>query len=68
MNALASALALLVVGIMSCNRAANGMHGQIATTTVQQSSFSSQVAPAAPAGPADYIVEPSPSQSQRQVV
>ncbi|GBD05333.1 Thiol:disulfide interchange protein TlpA [bacterium HR20] len=57
MNALASALALLVVGIMSCNRAANGMHGQIATTTVQQSSFSSQVAPAAPAGPADYIVE-----------
>lgn len=57
MNAVLSALTVLMLGIVSCNRATNEMHGQVAATNVQHSSLSPQVAPAPPAGPADYIVE-----------
>lgn len=57
MNAVMSAFALLLVGIVSCNRTADNVRSQSPTVSVQQSSFSTQVSPAPPAGPADYIVE-----------
>lgn len=57
MNAVMSAFALLLVGIVSCNRTADNVRSQSPTVNIQQSSFSTQVSPAPPAGPADYIVE-----------
>jgi thiol-disulfide isomerase/thioredoxin len=51
-----SILIAFAIGIISCNRTTNELHGQPAIAGVQKS-FSPQVAPAPPQGPSDYIVE-----------